>query len=404
MHHFFSDNKRNSKTYGVNFNYTTDTVTRLKNSTGLIANSGTGVINDFNNIMPWAGMRRCNLADDGITVNAYYGEVGYIEDGSNGQVMVEVPAFYYNRALTGVDAEQMYISMSKLSGYELHPWFYNENGLPVTKKYFSAYEGSVYDVSASAYLSEDEQIADFTVTSGDKLCSVAGVKPCSGQTQNLTIVNSRILATNRGAKWQQQYFTAVSAIQLLFIIEYANLNSQAKIGQGVVSVPDVPDTNNNSVVTGETTILGNLSGKASGTDGLVSISYRGIENFWGDIWKWVDGLNINNGIAYISNINANFVSNIFNGQYISKETLKNADGYITKCTLNSNFKYGFLPTQVGGSSTSKFCDYYYQNSVGAFVALLGGYWSAGTYAGAFFWNLTYGSSYRARYIGARLCV
>ena len=280
-------------TFGIRHINSTDTITRIGGAVGKVANIYPG-INNLDNIMPWAGMRRCNLADN-LNVNAYYGDASYIENGSNGQVMVEVPAFYYSRIQIDADTVDTYISMLPLAGFKLHPWFYDVNGFPVNKKYISAYEGSIYDVSALAYLLTDQQVADFTVTTGDKLSSIANAKPCSGLTQDLTLPKSRILATNRGTGWQQQYFNAVSAIQMLIQVEYASLKSQATIGQGVVNKTDDGSTNM-SVITGATSFLGNKSGRATGTDGLVSISYRGIENFWGNIWKWVDGINIQNRV------------------------------------------------------------------------------------------------------------
>lgn len=389
------------QTYGVGYKNATDTMTRIGNAVGKVANANGG-INDFDNIMPWAGMRRCNLADN-LNVNAYYGDINYTEDGSNGQVMVEVPAFYYKRTKIDEDTTETYISMLPLSGYKLHPWFYDINGKARTKAYISAYEGSIYDVSAVAYLMNDEQVADFTTGTGDKLSSIAGAKPCSGLTQNLVISNSRILATNRGTGWQQLHLNAVSAIQMLYMVEYANLNSQTKIGQGVVNIADDGSTNK-SMVTGGTSSLGNKSGKAAGTDGLVSISYRGIENFWGNIWKWVDGLNIQNQKAFISKANGSFASDTFTGNYVDGGiTIPNANGYISKTGLNYNFDYGFLPTETLGTSSSKYCDYLWQNPSGAFVARLGGIWYYGASAGAFCWFLSVGSGDRHRSIGARLC-
>ena len=386
--------------YGVSYKISTDTLTRIGDSIGKIANISPG-INDFDSIMPWAGMRRCNLSDD-LNVNAYYGDTGYIEDGTNGQVMDEVPAFYYSRQQIDSDTIDTYISPMPLAGMKLHPWFYDVNGLPLKKRYFSAFEGSIFDVSAGAYLLADEQIADFTASTGDKLCSIAGAKPCSGLTQDLTLPKSRILATNRGAGWQQQYFNAVSAIQMLLIVEYASLKTQSVIGQGVVNKTDDSATNMSND-TGATSSLGNKSGRAVGTDGLVSISYRGIENFWGNIWKWVDGFNVKDGFAYISNINGNFTSDVFTGQYVKIGELAHVNGYMSKALLNYNFDYGFIPADAVGTSSSKFADYYWQNSVGAFVALLGGRWYDGASAGAFCWLLSFSSSNRNRAIGARLC-
>ena len=74
--------------YGVEVDYANRTFARLAGAVGKTPGA------DFDSILAFGGRRRCNLADNG-TVNAYYGEPGYIEDGSNGQVMVEQPKFYY---------------------------------------------------------------------------------------------------------------------------------------------------------------------------------------------------------------------------------------------------------------------------------------------------------------------
>jgi hypothetical protein len=60
-----------------------------------------------------------------------------------------------------------------------------------------------------------------------------------------------------------------------------------------------------------------------------------------------------------------------------------------------------LPSEVGASATTKLCDYYYQ-STGNRAAQRSGHWSNGSYAGPFYWALNYASSYRHRYVGARL--
>ena len=483
--------------YGIRYKISTDTIARIGASVGKVASIGGG-LNDFNSIMPWAGMRRCNLSDD-FKVNAYYGDTNYIEDGSNGQVMTEIPAFYYSRQQVDSDTIDMYFSPTPLQGMKSHPWFFDVNGLPLEKRYYSAYEGSLFDVSvietevdtltvtapcsvsgnitikldqyntftialldtdnttdlvatkirnavytgwttsgttstviftcntsgakttaifeagttgvtadivktttgAGGYVTGDAQVADFTATTGDKLSSVAGVKPCSGLTQDLTLPMSRILAKNRGTKWEQEFFNAVSAIQMLLTVEYASLNSQSAIGQGVVNLPN--GTKNESVVTGATSSLGNKSGRVVGTNGQVSVSYRGVENFWGNIYKWVDGLNIQNGFAFISNINGNFVSDTFTGQYIKVGELAHTTGYMSKALLSYNFDHGYLPAEVLGTTSSKYADYYVQNDVGAFVARLGGRWLDGESAGAFFWALDFGSSFHYLDIGARLC-
>lgn len=485
--------------YGIKHTISTDTVERIGNSIGKVANANGG-LNDFNYIMPWAAMRRCNLSDS-KQIMAYYGETNYKEDGTNGQVMVEVPAFYYKRYMPDSDTIITYISMTKLFGYKLHPWFYDKNGIERAKAYFSAFEGSVLDVStavaevntltvtapcatsgnitinldkynsfaipllntdnttdlvaakiraaaytgwttggtgsavtftcnntglrttaifsggstgvtatasktisgAGGYTKMDAAGVDFTTSTGDKLSSVSGVKPVSGMYNSLTLPNARKLANNRGSGWEQQIFNAVSAIQMLIIVEYGSLKSQSVIGQGVVNLADDGATNMASV-TGATSSLGNGSGKAAGADGLVSISYRGIENFWGNTWKWTDGINISNGVSYISNINGNFISDVFTGQYVNTGfSNANANGYVSKVGISSALDYGYIPIEVAGSSTTKYADYFYQTGSGSFVARLGGSWTYGTVAGAFYWYLNDGSGYVYRNIGARLC-
>lgn len=375
--------------YGVEWNKSTDSYIRLSSALGKTREY-------FDTQFPWAGMKRCILNDSGEVV-AYHGDANYKEDGSIGQVMVQIPKFYYFSEQAG-NTYRYYVSPTQHTGFKVHPAFVR-NEVEKDCIYISAYEGCLYDVSASAYITDDAQIADFTATTGDKLSSIANVKPCSGLTQNLTLPNSRILAHNRGAGWELQDFLTASAVQLLYLIEYANFNTQACIGRGVVD--KASGSGNESVNTGATSSLGNTSGRASGTDGLVSVSYRGIENLWGNIWKWVDGLNIQaDHKPWIAD--HGFVSDTFTSPYTYLNgTLANTNGYAKDILFNSSIDYGFLPTVVGGSETSYLCDNYYQ-ATGNRVAGLGGSWGSGSNAGAFYWNLDNASSNRYRTIGARL--
>src|SRR5690606_13624514 len=83
---------REAKIYGLEWNQTLDTYQRLDDAEDMVA--VTGGPNDFSSAYPWSEMKRCNLADDG-TVTAYYGDPMYRDDGSNGQVMVQIPKFWY---------------------------------------------------------------------------------------------------------------------------------------------------------------------------------------------------------------------------------------------------------------------------------------------------------------------
>jgi hypothetical protein len=378
------------KVVGLQWNQSTDTYARLEDASGKERSY-------FDSIYPWAGIKRCILNDSGQVV-AYYGDVNYVENGSTGQVMVRIPKFYY--LAKKIDSiYRWYISPKPQPLFNVHPAFIRD-GIEKDCIYMSAYEGCLYDVSALNYITNDAQVADFTAGTGDKLSSIAGAKPCSGLTQNLTLPNARILAHNRGTGWELQDFLTSSAIQLLYLIEYATFNSQAQIGRGVVDKTDDGSTNM-AVNTGATSSLGNASGKASGTDGLVSVSYRGIENFWGNIWKWVDGLNIQaDRKPWVAD--HSFASDTFTSPYTYLNgTLATTNGYAKDILFNSSIDCGFLPTVVGGSENSYLCDYYWQNT-GNRVAMLGGSWDGGSFAGGLCWYLYCASSHRYRSVGARL--
>ena len=151
----------------------------------------------------FGGRKRCNVADDGSIV-AWYGDADYKEDGSMGQVMVYQPKFYYlvcpveyDPIDTGIGYHlrkaNYYVSEKPRAGFRLHPAFYDASGNEIDYFLTSAYEGSIYDASASAYLLNDEQVMN---TGEDKFSSIAGARPASGSSQNLTRPNIEAMAQN----------------------------------------------------------------------------------------------------------------------------------------------------------------------------------------------------------------
>lgn len=353
---------------------------------------------NFDDIEPWKSIERVNLSDDG-EILARFGDNDYRDDGSNGQVMVRIPKFYY-RAEHGPRTHGYYISPYRLSGYRVSRMHWR-NGKEVDEVFIGAYKASIYDVSAGAYLLNDEQVADFNT---DKLCSIAGAKPCSGETQNLTISNARKLAQNRGPGWGLVDFISTSMVQMLMLVELGHFNAQAKIGWGIVNVSDIEG--NMAMPTGQTAELGNRSGAATGNVHPVtgqaanSISYRGLEDWWGNISEWTDGINIRNWEPFVAD--HDYVSDKFDGHYESLGfTMPNADGYVSDIGVTDKFDWGFLPSAIGASSTTKLCDYYHQDS-GNRVAMRGGDWVSGSIAGPFNWRVRYSASYRFRSCSARL--
>ena len=387
---------------------------------------------DFSNIRAFTNRRRCNVLDDG-TISAFYGDDNYVEDGSNGQVMVYQPKFYYKvepirlEPITdsiGYHIREAIYSVSDipLTGYKLHPAFINEAGNEVDYFCLSAFEGCAYDVSNSAYITNDSQTVDFTANTGDKLSSIANVKPMSGLTQQLTRTNSEIIAKNRGAGWHTYGIKQASANQMLMFIEYGNL--QSNIGLGVVSITDNTSRNCSSY-TGSTSSLGNTTGRATSTineiggtkttyteNGKTSISYRGMEDPYGNIWDFVYGVNIHGdgkqrgGIPYVCT-DYNYAESKNSGNYVSAGfTTVNSSGYIKAFGYgNPDYDWLFMGSDTGGASNGIIGDYHYTtaNLNGYRIALLGGSWSNGSTAGGFYWHLSYGVGNRIRRIGARLC-
>ncbi|MGK9325242.1 phage tail-collar fiber domain-containing protein [Aerococcus urinaeequi] len=367
----------------------------------------------FDGFNMYGGRRRVNLADNG-TVNAVFGDSNYIEDGSNGQVMVEQPAFYYKVVplkMQPVDdgygqnlmKARYYISDQPRAGFKLHPAFKDSAGKTRQKVYVSAYESSIFDSSDSKYLKLDEQIADFNA---DKLSSIANAKPAIGVTQQLTRENARKLANNRGQGWHQQTLATASMSQLLFIIEYASFNSQEKLGSGRAGVADDGATSQTSN-TGSTQTLGNKSGSVD-VDGYAIPTYRGEENLWGNIYSIVDGFTLegrgrHDGWFALGDYQENGIDGSYKPFGF---TIAKASGYVKYFGYSEDADFAFVPgaTNDGANSALPVGDNFYQNNAldGFLVARLGGNWSAGASAGLFHWALSNAFSYRARSIGARL--
>lgn len=407
---------------GIQVDYKNKTFKRLAGAANLSKGS------DFDKFTMFGGRKRCNVADGGSIV-AWYGDADYKEDGSMGQVMVYQPKFYYlvcpveyDPIDTGLGYHlrkaNYYVSEKPRAGFRLHPAFYDASGNELEFILDSAFEGSIYDASTSAYLLNDEQV----MTVGeDKFSSIAGTKPASGLTQNLTRPNIEIMAQNRGANWHCDFIKPTSARQLLMIIEGGIMNTQTAYGQGVVSIPDNGSYNCSSI-TGSTSELGNTSGRASKTintkgdasttetvDGKTAVSWRGTENPWGNIWKFVYGINFYCTVdkpfeGYVCT-DLNFAESKNSGNYENIGfTLPSADGYISAIGYSTKYDWLFLPSEVTGNSSLPVGDYYYQNNTwnGYRIARLGGCWHYGGSAGGFYWVLDAGVGFRSRYVGGRL--
>lgn len=412
---------------GITMDYKNKTCTRIAGAKNLTAGA------DFDKFSMYGGRKRCNVSDGG-TINAYYGDEGYTEDGSNGQVMVYQPKFYYlvcpleyDRQETGygyhLRKANYYVSETQRAGFKLHPAFYDKNGNEVDYILMSAYEGCIYDTSANAYMLNDEQVMD---ASKDKFSSIAGARPATGVSQNLTRPNIEQMAKNRGEGWHSFGIKTASMEQLLMIVEMGMMNLQTAIGQGVVNIPwstGSDTTSSYAGATGSTASLGNGTGRATETttyeggvatkntaDGKTSICYRGVENFWGNIWKFAYGVNIwgngkmAGGMPYICSDFTYAEGKNTDNYEGAGFTVTKANGYISAMGYSTKYDWLFMASECLGNSSLPIGDYTYitENLNGYRIALLGGSWGDGSYAGGFYWYLHHGVGYRNRNIGGRL--
>lgn len=345
----------NSGTYvareavGLEIDYAGKAVSRIQEAVSL--NMGT----DFNSYIMYGGRMRCNVTDDG-TITAFYGDANYKEDGSNGQVMVYQPKFYYQRIPLNVQDisngravrhETLILSAKKQTGFKLHPIFNDGNGGELDYVLFSAYNGSLVD---------------------NKLASIANVKPAA----NMNITQAETYATARGNGWHINNMAAISANQMLQVVEYGSMNGQASFEDGVSNLPKVTSDINCSAITGSTAALGNETGHAESTindnngvevtntqAGERAISYRGLENPWGNLWNFIGGCNIYGdgtrfgGSPYIC-IDFNYTPDTIgdNYEYIGFN-LPNTYGWISAMgCANQKYDWIFMPIECSNTANS----------------------------------------------------
>ena len=285
-------------------------------------------------------MRRCVLNSDG-TVNYYLNQydstkkennTASVLDGTDGNVMVQVPKFWYKHKLVN-DVHEWWVSPVAKEGYSVHPWFL-EGGVEHPFRYYRAYT---------------------CIVQSNVLRSVSGVTP----TRSQTIGVFRTQARANGAGWNLCSWNAVNAIQLLYLTEYCNFNSQAVLGTGNYLGNDY------GMTTGASNVIGNASTKASVGD--TYMSYRGIENFYADCLEFVDGINVQNYKVFLSQNPATFADNVFTGDYVdSGITVPPAsNSFVEKISGN------FLPTALGGDSNTFITDAFW-SATGNRIAFFGG--------------------------------
>lgn len=378
-------------------------------------------------------MRGCLLKDDG-TINYYLDALDWtkkidgtasILDGTDGQVMVEIPS-HYRKFESFLSLRKVKISQYPLTGFTYVP-----------KNYIAAFEATVQR-STNKLASVINLTADYRGGNNNAALDAETRTLLGRPATNISRIDFRTYARNRGSvNWNMITYDAYKALFWLYFIEYGNLNSQAAfnaakdangcaqggLGNGVTDIDNTKwgawNSNYPFVPCGQSNSLGNYSGEVSFNmpaeyDAAIKTTkvnrYRGIENPFGHIWKWTDGVNIEMQAAdsgaltkmWTCSNPANF-SNVDYANYTLIGGLPRVEGYIKEMLLGE-----ILPSNlVGGGSSTFFCDYgYYANLPASGIGLRGVFFGGNADTGAkagFGYSTIYAPSFATPSIGSRLC-
>lgn len=373
-------------------------------------------------------MRRCLLDRDGGVKEYLDNELSWGGSYLDYAVMTEIPEHWYKLYFNGTKFRKM-LSEIPLPGYK-----------HVDKFYISTYEARMYrtdnllcSAAGASKLSDPNSTnfrgGDNTAEWDDTYRSLLG-RPVT----NLTRDQFRQAARKRGSGWEMYTYNAHKTLFWLFAVEYATLDSQKPfnaqkdangfaqggLGPGPTQMTDWTNFNkiNPLIPCGYTNEFGNGSGEkayvvknaSGGTHAtLMANRYRGIENPFGHIWKYTDGANIQVttddaglSILWTTDDPSNFSDTSYTG-YDKKGNICRTNGYAKKMLLGEDGD--IVTTEVGGSSSTYWCDYYYTNTSAnrMQVVLVGGGADNGSHAGLANVSTNTAPSDADRYLGSRLC-
>lgn len=389
-----------------------------------------------------SGMYRCILNDDGEEVyklgaddstKKEDGVTAAVLDGTDGMVMVRIPTFYAKFVRDG-NKRRVLISENNLPGF-----------IKMGGCYISAYEATIDRTTSGIpkLASVVNETANFRGGNNNAEWDGTYRSLLGMPTTSTSLTNFRTYARNRKAdntEWNCMDYHAYKSLYWLYVVEYANRNCQLDfndaltsegfrqggLGVGVANINGTKWSTFNGyypfIKCGYTNSLGNKTGVVAYTmpdeyDAETPLttyvpSYRGVENPFGHIWKWTDGLHIKTqsekaggrSILYAADDPASYQDSNYDG-YEEISDIARTEGYVKDILFDDG---DMLPTVTTGSSSTKdFSDYFYTNVPASGETLrgvlFGGAAPDGARAGFAFARTAFAPSATSADIGSRLC-
>lgn len=453
--------------YGVKFGGSANsgaTVQRLYNAFGLVANVGTDTAtatNDFDNIYPWSGRKRaCGYFDDNgnFVVNAYEGEPGYATDGSNGEVWVETPLFYYLHTYNDDGSEEIVISAHPIGGYKPSPIHINADGSLRQKAYTAAYPMALVDdkptsrsgvytpiMSLNSGITNARKLGDkyTTTTAAEQYvkCLLMWVEFATRDIQTKMKGCSSL-------SYSESHKATVAEEAANRIIISSSYAAAYVVGQGIaigtslgstnvannrtVTAIDAYDDSNSAITfdgdpvniavgnfvfaiawkTGSCdNVLSSSGSPVSNTNGKYTCIYRGEETPFGNAFEWIsDVLFKREGSGttedpykydiYFLPDATKYSSGSITDDYVKVNyQLPPGEGYVKKLGYDERFPFLRIPCEIGASTTTYYADYYYRPGYAVTAAGVGGFWYYGAHCGPCFWYCGHAPS--GTYVGRR---
>lgn len=433
---------------------------RVGAAIGLVAKAAVGngtVQNDFMaSVYPYNSVKPCNVAED-MSVNAYLGDADFQWDGSNGDVMLEVPqvytARYFETDADGVEWEYRWVAAGPVGRCHLDHAF-TDGDRQSEKIYIPIFNGSLN-------------------TEGTKLESKAGVFPL----HNKTRAQFRTLCTAKGDKWCLDDVWTMHLLDTLFIVMFAGTNAQTILGRGrsempydnaanvalqarnstnyitiakswaerftvgqgigigtsagsqsvfaertVTQITDSAEIESASNIffdgdpvnittdhhvwscvqkTGATIEMQSANGRVEGVDGRTAVRFLYIEDWFGNMWQFRDGDNIKKFQHYYCNKRSSYADKVYEGDYFKVGyEASQTGGYVKKFGYDPEWPEIEICVDATGSSGTYFPDYYWAAEGGELV-ISGGHVDYGVSVGPFYRSCNNGSGNSYWHIGGR---